>query len=126
MIRRPPRSTLFPYTTLFRSDTGERGHAAEGTLQGFSPPLEIHLGDQRRRDGGDYYHGHRHHTHQSVRRPVEGELALRKRGAQNPGAPTGADHHDEGDYEQRQGYRQHFSEHFFRVRLSALIRGRWR
>src|SRR3712207_9287622 len=23
MIRRPPRSTLFPYTTLFRSDTGE-------------------------------------------------------------------------------------------------------
>src|SRR2546422_5294121 len=24
MIRRPPRSTLFPYTTLFRSD-GERG-----------------------------------------------------------------------------------------------------
>src|SRR2546429_5931521 len=23
MIRRPPRSTLFPYTTLFRSHTGE-------------------------------------------------------------------------------------------------------
>src|SRR3712207_8942041 len=23
MIRRPPRSTLFPYTTLFRSPTGE-------------------------------------------------------------------------------------------------------
>src|SRR3712207_7759544 len=23
MIRRPPRSTLFPYTTLFRSDTWE-------------------------------------------------------------------------------------------------------
>src|SRR5438309_5284728 len=45
MIRRPPRSTLFPYTTLFRSSTGvgppaspsrwvsnERpGHRAEGT-----------------------------------------------------------------------------------------------
>src|SRR5689334_23541570 len=28
MIRRPPRSTLFPYTTLFRSDLGDdRGHA---------------------------------------------------------------------------------------------------
>src|SRR5258708_22586023 len=30
MIRRPPRSTLFPYTTLFRSDFGvfpqSRGH----------------------------------------------------------------------------------------------------
>src|ERR1035441_4645966 len=25
MIRRPPRSTLFPYTTLFRSDSGVRG-----------------------------------------------------------------------------------------------------
>src|SRR2546427_2371459 len=24
MIRRPPRSTLFPYTTLFRSDPGQR------------------------------------------------------------------------------------------------------
>src|SRR3712207_9550900 len=25
MIRRPPRSTLFPYTTLFRSEEEERG-----------------------------------------------------------------------------------------------------
>src|SRR5256885_8751381 len=25
MIRRPPRSTLFPYTTLFRSGFGRRG-----------------------------------------------------------------------------------------------------
>src|SRR5437867_10009455 len=25
MIRRPPRSTLFPYTTLFRSESGTRG-----------------------------------------------------------------------------------------------------
>src|SRR2546426_8152136 len=24
MIRRPPRSTLFPYTTLFRSQSGDR------------------------------------------------------------------------------------------------------
>src|SRR5690349_22531204 len=24
MIRRPPRSTLFPYTTLFRSDSGDQ------------------------------------------------------------------------------------------------------
>src|SRR5256885_10540625 len=27
MIRRPPRSTLFPYTTLFRSDAACRGAA---------------------------------------------------------------------------------------------------
>src|SRR3712207_7960540 len=26
MIRRPPRSTLFPYTTLFRSPSDEGGH----------------------------------------------------------------------------------------------------
>src|SRR3712207_8390686 len=25
MIRRPPRSTLFPFTTLFRSETGQHG-----------------------------------------------------------------------------------------------------
>src|SRR4051794_19656797 len=30
MIRRPPRSTLFPYTTLFRSDIGRMVLAAEG------------------------------------------------------------------------------------------------
>src|SRR2546430_13582010 len=32
MIRRPPRSTLFPYTTLFRSQDGEPGlaHAVPG------------------------------------------------------------------------------------------------
>src|SRR3712207_8349052 len=29
MIRRPPRSTLFPYTTLFRSDSG-RSPGAKG------------------------------------------------------------------------------------------------
>src|SRR5687767_15422319 len=29
MIRLPPRSTLFPYTTLFRSHTGERLRAEE-------------------------------------------------------------------------------------------------
>src|SRR2546425_10597810 len=36
MIRRPPRSTLFPYTTLFRSNvTGSlhMGHALDNTLQ---------------------------------------------------------------------------------------------
>src|SRR5258708_40208672 len=31
MIRRPPRSTLFPYTTLFRSTENGRTRAANGT-----------------------------------------------------------------------------------------------
>src|SRR2546430_11605695 len=32
MIRRPPRSTLFPYTTLFRSQRGDRRVALAGRL----------------------------------------------------------------------------------------------
>src|SRR2546426_7828392 len=36
MIRRPPRSTLFPYTTLFRSDPApeSRTHSASPTPRG--------------------------------------------------------------------------------------------
>src|SRR2546427_4598890 len=34
MIRRPPRSTLFPYTTLFRSVTNERGEFSLSAPQG--------------------------------------------------------------------------------------------
>src|SRR2546427_5311903 len=34
MIRRPPRSTLFPYTTLFRSPTGAIGERAGGARGG--------------------------------------------------------------------------------------------
>src|SRR5437868_9927074 len=32
MIRRPPRSTLFPYTTLFRSEVARGGGAVEGRI----------------------------------------------------------------------------------------------
>src|SRR5688572_32700848 len=34
MIRRPPRSTLFPYTTLFRSVEGHRAGIGQGLLAG--------------------------------------------------------------------------------------------
>src|SRR5260370_16542098 len=33
MIRRPPRSTLFPYTTLFRSAQGQQDRAGPGALE---------------------------------------------------------------------------------------------
>src|SRR5688572_30968363 len=36
MIRRPPRSTLFLYTTLFRSRTIRSGRASRRSLPGFS------------------------------------------------------------------------------------------
>src|SRR5260221_5165733 len=43
MIRRPPRSTLFPYTTLFRSQEVERRRAvADGSVES--------VGDDERAD----------------------------------------------------------------------------
>src|SRR5690348_17762048 len=44
MIRRPPRSTLFPYTTLFRSGKGKFGVDVE---HGFEP--EYVIADDRRK-----------------------------------------------------------------------------
>src|SRR2546430_9420870 len=45
MIRRPPRSTLFPYTTLFRSNS-YRTLKASRLLRGSThPPNEILLAD---------------------------------------------------------------------------------
>src|SRR3712207_8189331 len=42
MIRRPPRSTLFPYTTLFRS---ERARGGDGVLRGpDARPLDARRG----------------------------------------------------------------------------------
>src|SRR2546429_4934510 len=32
MIRRPPRSTLFPYTTLFRSEIRQRGRGVDAFI----------------------------------------------------------------------------------------------
>src|SRR2546422_8628759 len=54
MIRRPPRSTLFPYTTLFRSsrnkvidrdDVGARVIAAQHRLQHASGAIDEHVED---------------------------------------------------------------------------------
>src|SRR2546422_2404606 len=45
MIRRPPRSTLFPYTTLFRSEAGEHAAAADVLRRALS--LEPNAADAR-------------------------------------------------------------------------------
>src|SRR5436189_2780373 len=39
MIRRPPRSTLFPYTTLFRSDGGVLDRRGDGGRDGSAGKL---------------------------------------------------------------------------------------
>src|SRR3989475_495157 len=43
MIRRPPRSTLFPYTTLFRSRPGARFVVLEFTTPRFAPLRAAYL-----------------------------------------------------------------------------------
>src|SRR5256885_12206193 len=43
MIRRPPRSTLFPYTTLFRSQKGEHELGLELRADDVLAPLEPEL-----------------------------------------------------------------------------------
>src|SRR5438874_8582010 len=55
MIRRPPRSTLFPYTTLFRSPAAPRRHRSRtwrrGIDQGHGRRSEEHTSElQSRRD----------------------------------------------------------------------------
>src|SRR5260370_22647986 len=45
MIRRPPRSTLFPYTTLFRSHIFDL--TLVGALQVHRQRNDLQLGDQR-------------------------------------------------------------------------------
>src|SRR2546422_10532503 len=53
MIRRPPRSTLFPYTTLFRSRGRSRreGRAVQGAARGAHRPEEVHSAGARRGGG---------------------------------------------------------------------------
>src|SRR5258707_5646201 len=50
MIRRPPRSTLFPYTTLFRSGHAARAHLRRGLRRADCPPHRRSRLDRRRRD----------------------------------------------------------------------------
>src|SRR2546421_8721001 len=67
MIRRPPRSTLFPYTTLFRSADGgldlvrDVGNHLHGGPEVLAAPL---LRDHRQVDppGGDVVHQDRKST----------------------------------------------------------------
>src|SRR2546427_6716113 len=62
MIRRPPRSTLFPYTTLFRS------------LHDAGPELRVDLLGL-----GDAHHSERVETLQPLLRIVHGGVRVRRR-----------------------------------------------
>src|SRR5256885_11263379 len=63
MIRRPPRSTLFPYTTLFRSRAGYRPTAMGDTMRMFKAQEAFEL--TRAKDEGrdpKIYHRSEEHT----------------------------------------------------------------
>src|SRR3712207_8971380 len=63
MIRRPPRSTLFPYTTLFRSRAAPEGYVRLFADEG--EPLATLLAatlNERRRDTYGREHGDRQST----------------------------------------------------------------
>src|SRR5260370_3310936 len=72
MIRRPPRSTLFPYTTLFRSRLGaarlahdlpDLGEAAQDLVP--DPQVALRLGDRGTRHRGRHVHQARSEEHTS-------------------------------------------------------------
>src|SRR5260221_9105682 len=59
MIRRPPRSTLFPYTTLFRSRDQEILSEVGGTLRDLVAELLLELFGQLAVPGGGRHGGGR-------------------------------------------------------------------
>src|SRR3989449_1949645 len=91
MIRRPPRSTLFPYTTLFRSLRDVARHPARARHGDPHDGVDAPAGDrllqgQRAQDGAGH-HGRGGPLHRVARagagvqdRPVEVEGAARGRG----------------------------------------------
>src|SRR2546426_11324928 len=56
MIRRPPRSTLFPYTTLFRSPAAAKGRAGVGILSR-TPLTGVTIGIDGFEDSGRFIAG---------------------------------------------------------------------
>src|SRR5436305_11932080 len=54
MIRRPPRSTLFPYTTLFRSQRNQSAAFSSGKVR---PNHETNINIIARRTGNNVYVG---------------------------------------------------------------------
>src|SRR5256885_4074301 len=79
MIRRPPRSTLFPYTTLFRSvvDLGgvDRGHATQqlpnALRRDVVGPSEVERAAERLGEAAPHARDDHRLTHRRARRGSE-------------------------------------------------------
>src|SRR3712207_7695115 len=79
MIRRPPRSTLFPYTTLFRSPRLFTGLHATWQDQQSGRPAYL-LGERRR--GGFWYRSEEHTSELQSRQYLVCRLLLEKKNNQ--------------------------------------------
>src|SRR5687767_15443780 len=90
MIRRPPRSTLFPYTTLFRSDEDqERGAEQHGERQDLAVGAAREQPDRVRNDDADESDRSEEHTSelQSLAYLVCRLLLEKKKTNKTPKAP---------------------------------------
>src|SRR2546422_7481794 len=91
MIRRPPRSTLFPYTTLFRSPRRDGGGGASCTA---SPPAGVegdgNIGTHGRASaaGGEANRSEEHTSELQSRLHLVCRLLLEKKKKKKRGSPT--------------------------------------
>src|SRR3989442_6303142 len=96
MIRRPPRSTLFPYTTLFRSL--ERPHQVGDVpkeLQGFRTRQVEHIGN---RSAAIQDFRSEEHTSELQSRPhLVCRLLLEKKKRRSPAGPAQRTYHPSSD-----------------------------
>src|SRR3712207_7877736 len=96
MIRRPPRSTLFPYTTLFRSQGARRGEhgrrrrprAADGDPSAVGHQAVAARGD--RGEGKDRKSTRLNSSHANISYAV---FCLKKKKSSNLPAPTTSPFH---------------------------------
>src|SRR3712207_8167504 len=89
MIRRPPRSTLFPYTTLFRSLVGEVVPAGDGQARRHSErvrgaqPLQLRRRTEQRRDRHQVRRSEEHTSELQSRQYLVCRLLLEKKQVKN-------------------------------------------
>src|SRR3712207_8476360 len=78
MIRRPPRSTLFPYTTLFRSGRLVDDRLAPGNVEDPLGPLAIGAVDEQQRLALRRHEARQHGLDRESARALHGHREDRK------------------------------------------------
>src|SRR3712207_8645214 len=83
MIRRPPRSTLFPYTTLFRSERGQLVRGALGRRTSCRAAKAGHARSLHRQGDGGYRRSEEHTSELQSRQYLVCRLLLEKKKPHN-------------------------------------------